>query len=103
MNIYDIWIDAEENCHLISEMDTDYINRCIGQIHKAADLWRYDNFNGLTKSEKNEICVPMQKAWFVVSGIAYLNSFRLELEKREEDISYVDTTVNYIMDAQDYI
>jgi len=99
MNIYDIWIDGEKNCHLIAEMNSEYIIRCIGQIRKAANLWRFDNYDGLTQSEKTKICVPMTKAWLVVSGIAYLKSFRFELEKREEDTSYADATINYILDA----
>lgn len=95
MNIYDIWIDGSQNCHLISEMDTDYINRCIGQIRKVANSWRFDSFYALSESEKDEICIPLKKAWFVVNGNAYLKSFRSVLEKRGEDTSQVNNTIMY--------
>ena len=100
MNIYDVWIDASQKCHLISEMSTTYINRCVGQIRKGADVWRYDSFDELSCSDKKNINVPLQRAWFVVNAYSYLCSFRDELRDRNEDITDVECVIQYIDDAR---
>ena len=96
MNIYDIWINSDKKCCLISEMDTSYINACVGQIHKAADIWRYDSYDDLSQSDKRNIHTPLQRAWYVVNAYDYLRRFRKELRNRCEDIDYVDEVIEYI-------
>lgn len=100
MNIYDIWIDGNKECHLISEMDTGYINRCIGQISKAADAWRCDNYDELRNSDKYSVGIPLQRAWFVVNALDYLYSFKQELEDRFEETDEVECVIKRIIDAR---
>ena len=100
MNIYDIWIDGDQNCHLISEMDTNYINRCAYQIRKAADIWRYDSFDDLSKSDKNKVSTPLLRAWFVVNALDYLYSFKHELESRNEETTDVERIIQRIIEAR---
>jgi hypothetical protein len=100
MDIYDIWIDGENKCHLISEMETSHINGCIRNIRRAADSWRYDNFETLNGADKKEIHIPLKRAWFVVNAHSYLCRFRTELINRYEDTLSVDKAINYIEAAQ---
>ena len=55
MNIYDTWIDATGNSHLLSEMDTSYIKNCVNEIRKAADSWRMETFATLSELEKEDV------------------------------------------------
>lgn len=100
MNIYDIWIDAEKNCHLISEMETSYINWCIKELRRGADAWRFDSFDELEQVDKSEIHIPMRRAWFAVNAYSYLRRFRDELRKRNEDTFQVDSAIKYLDDAK---
>ena len=100
MNIYDIWIDGEKNCHLISEMETSHINWCIKELRRGADAWRFDSFNKLDQSDKSEIHTPMRQAWFVVNAYSYLCRFREEMRERGEDTSQADSVIKYLDDAK---
>ena len=102
MNIYDIWIDSSKKCHLITEMDTTYINNCVGQIGKVADVWRCDNYDDLSKADKLGVSIPLQRAWFVVNALDYLYSFKRELEDRLEETEHVEVIINRIIEARNF-
>lgn len=82
--LYEYWFDASGNAHEISKMDTGYILNCLKQLNNMLDSWRGIIPERLTSEElkqKNEVG---QKAWFVFHGIAYINAFCDELDRRNQ-------------------
>lgn len=100
MNIYNVWIDASGKNHSIVEMETSYINNCVNEIRKAADAWRIDTVSNLSQAEKEDVHIPLHRAWFVVHALDYLYSFKRELEDRWEDTSNVEKLIKRIIDAR---
>ena len=96
MDCYDVWKDGEGNLHLVSEMETSYINNCIRNIKKCADDWRCVTFSLLSREERKSVSSPLTKAWFVVNAYSYLARFNRELESRGDDTSVVEKAMNYI-------
>lgn len=98
---YTFWIDANGQRHDLRDMTTSYINRCIGQIALVVDSWKRIKQRDLTPKELERVNDPLQKAWFVFHGLNYLESFKNELNSRDEDTTQVSKTIGKIKEAQE--
>lgn len=85
------WFDADNKPHDISKMDESYISRCLNDLRNCLELWRGIIPEQLTKEELNDKDNVMSKAWFVLNGIDYINSFCEELKKRKTENNNVKT------------
>ena len=82
---YEYWFDPEGKMYKISEMDTSYILNCLNQLNKMLPTWRGITPEDLTREDLKQKDVVGMEAWFVFHGINYINAFKKELSRREND------------------
>lgn len=82
MSKYEYWFDGDGNSHEIAKMDTQYIRNCQNQLLKMLDSWQGIIPEQLSDEELKSKDEVGMKAWFVFNGIAYMNAFSEELDKR---------------------
>ena len=82
---YEVWIDAYNNKHIVSEMSDDYIKNCLGQIEKMSFGLKNTTPSNLTDSEMKSVDEVGTKAWYVVHGENYRKAFEKELTGRQEN------------------
>jgi hypothetical protein len=85
MSKYEYWVDADENAHIISKMDTQYIQNCLNQLRKWLDAWHGIIPEQLTAKELKKKDEVGMKAWFVFNGIGYIDAFVEEINKRMKE------------------
>ena len=83
VTLYDIWFDGAGKIHRISDMDDAYIENCLRQLYKWKSDWDSVELEDLTPAEIKRASDPGMKAWFVINGKKYIDTFKKELLLRE--------------------